>query len=81
MQDFLINIYFLLSPCLEPTRFETCRRQQKLDINLEHCAFRWFVLHIYITLHYARNVNWCLPFVVLYETEIFPLLYGQLGEA
>ena len=26
--------------------FETCRGQQKLNINLENCAFRWFVLYI-----------------------------------
>ena len=26
-------------------RFETCKRQQKLIINLENCAFRWFVLY------------------------------------
>jgi len=71
LQDFLINIYFLLSPCLEPTRFETRRRQQKLHIDLENCAFRWFVLYIYITLHCARNINRCLRFVMLYETKIF----------
>jgi len=29
----------------KPKRFETCRRQQKLNINLENCAFRWFVLY------------------------------------
>ena len=34
----------------EPTRFETRRIQQKLNINLENCAFRWFVLyHFWIT--------------------------------
>jgi hypothetical protein len=25
--------------------FETCRRKQKLNINLENCAYRWFVLY------------------------------------
>ena len=34
----------------EPTRFETRRIHQKLNINLENCAFRWFVLyHFWIT--------------------------------
>jgi hypothetical protein len=28
-----------------PTRSETCKRQQKLNINLENCAFRWFALY------------------------------------
>jgi len=64
MQDFLINSNFLLSPtCLEPTRFETYKytRQQTLDINLESCAFRWFVLYIYTTMQGTRHVKWC-PF-------------------
>jgi hypothetical protein len=50
MQDFLINIYFLVSlTYLEPTRFETLSRQQELYINLENCAFRWFVLCMFIS--------------------------------
>jgi len=56
-------------PVDEPTRFETCRRHQKLNINLENCAFRWFVLYNYITMHGANNIKftttvvrtWCLP--------------------
>ena len=28
-------------PADEPTRFVTCRRQQKLNTNIENCAFRW----------------------------------------
>jgi len=39
----------------EPTRFETCRIHQKLNINLESCAFRWFVLCNYITMHGAKK--------------------------
>jgi len=39
----------------EPTRFETCRRHQKLNIILENCAFRWFVLCNYITMHGAKK--------------------------
>lgn len=27
----------------EPMRFEICKRRQKLNINLEDCAFRWFI--------------------------------------
>jgi len=30
---------------------ETCRRHQKLNSNLENCAFRWFVLYNYTTIH------------------------------
>jgi len=37
--------------------FETCRRQQKLNIKLEKIAFCWFVLYHYITMHGAKNVK------------------------
>jgi len=43
----------------EPTRFETCRRQQRFNINWENCAFRWFVLCYYITVHSAKNMKKC----------------------
>jgi len=44
----------------ESMRFETCRRRQKLK-NLikdkfEKCAFRWFILHNYITIHGANTI-------------------------
>jgi len=29
----------------------------KLNINLENCAFRWFVLYNYITLQDAENTK------------------------
>jgi len=29
----------------EPMSFETCRRRQKVNINLENFAFNWFVLY------------------------------------
>jgi len=35
--------------------WKTCRRQQKLNINLENCAFRWFVLYNYIIMHGAKK--------------------------
>ena len=41
----------------EPMSFETCRRQQKLIINLENCAFCWFVLYNYITMHGAKSIK------------------------
>jgi hypothetical protein len=43
----------------EPRGFETCRRQQKLkiNINLENCAFRWFVLCNCITMHFAKSIK------------------------
>jgi hypothetical protein len=44
----MYNIPYCICKCLpedEPKRLETCRRQQKLNINLENCAFRWFVLY------------------------------------
>jgi hypothetical protein len=39
----------------EPTRFETCSRQQKLNINLKISAFRWFVLNNYIKIYGAKK--------------------------
>jgi hypothetical protein len=47
-------------PVDEPKRFETCRRQYKLklDINLENCAIRWFVLYNCITMHGVKNVKY-----------------------
>jgi hypothetical protein len=38
-------------------KFETCRRQKKLNICLETCAFHWFVLYNYITMHGAKNIK------------------------
>ena len=32
------------------TRFEKCRRQNKLNVNLENYAFRWFVLYNCVTM-------------------------------
>ena len=43
----MYNIPACICNCLHekvPKSFETCRTQQKLNINLERCAFRWFVL-------------------------------------
>ena len=51
--DFRISYDCL--PEDEPTRFETGSRQQKLNINLEKCAFRWFVLYNYIIVHGAKK--------------------------
>ena len=48
----------------EPTRFETCRRDQKLNISLETCAFRWSVLYNCITVHGAKiHKNNLLTFI------------------
>ena len=42
--------------CLGPLAIESpCRKQQKLNINLENCAFRWFVLYNYIITHGAKK--------------------------
>jgi hypothetical protein len=41
------NIPYCMYNCLpeeEPKNFETCRRQQKLKINWENYAFRFFML-------------------------------------
>jgi hypothetical protein len=49
---------FCIHNCLpedEPKTFEARRRQQKLNINLENCAFRWFVL--YIKMHGVKNIK------------------------
>ena len=47
-----------LSPMLtedKPTRFETCTRHQKLNINSQNYAFCWFVLYNYLGYHIKKN--------------------------
>ena len=39
----------------ETMRFETCRRHNKLNINLENCAYPLFLLHTCITIYGAKN--------------------------
>jgi len=39
----------------EPVRFKTCTRHQKLNINSQNCAFRWFVLYNYLGDHIKKN--------------------------
>jgi hypothetical protein len=36
---------------------ETCRRQQKLKINLENCAILWFVLYCHVYVKRRLFVN------------------------
>jgi hypothetical protein len=36
--------------------FETCRRKEKLNINVENCAFLWFVLYNFTTMHGVKNI-------------------------
>ena len=65
----MYNKPYCIYGCLpkdEPTRFETCRRQQKLNINLENCALRWFVLNSCITC--TSNVT-----VTATGVNLFPL--------
>jgi len=38
-------------------RFKTCRRYQKININLENCAFHCFVLYNYIRMYGAKNIK------------------------
>ena len=48
------NITFCIYNCLsedEPTRFETCRRQQKFNIDFKNCEFHLFMLYNCITIH------------------------------
>jgi hypothetical protein len=51
----MYNIPYCICSCLsddELTRFETCRRRHKgLNINLQNCAFHWFVLYKWINTH------------------------------
>jgi hypothetical protein len=60
----------------EPTRFEICRRQQKLFINLENCAFCWFVLYNCITMHITKSIKrvklvlLCLPVAVAWQNTV-----------
>jgi hypothetical protein len=55
-----VNILYCIHNCLsedKPTRFETCRRHQKLNVNLETCAFRWSVSCNCITVHGAKKLK------------------------
>jgi hypothetical protein len=49
----------------KPTRFETYRRQQKLNINLENCTFRWFVLHNFFHI-FPNLFRTNIPVIQLY---------------
>jgi hypothetical protein len=52
------NITYCIYNCLsedEPTRFKTCRRKHKFNINLIKYAFRWFVLYNCTTTHDAKK--------------------------
>ena len=49
--------YTTVSLRMNPKRFETCGRQLKLNIELENCAFVWYVLYHYITMHGAKNAK------------------------
>ena len=53
-------------PQNEPTRFETCRRHQKLNINLENCVSCWFVL-------YNQNSCYVFCFVLLSQGGVPPV--------
>ena len=55
----------------ESTSFETCSRQQKLNINLENYAFRRFVLYNCITIHSAKkNAKFCfINYIKLVEIK------------
>ena len=46
MHRWCICCVYSFLPEDKPTRFETCRRQQKLNINLENYAFRCFMKRI-----------------------------------
>ena len=50
----------------EPTSFETCRRHQKVNINLENFAFHWFVL-------YNQNPCCVYCFVLLSQGGVPPV--------
>jgi len=40
------------------TRIGVCVRDSNINLeNLEKCAFRWFVLYNYITMHGAKNIQ------------------------
>jgi len=49
--DALLSMF----PEDKPTWFETCTRHQKLNINSENCAFRWFVLYNYLGDQIKKN--------------------------
>ena len=53
-------------PQNEPVRFKTCWRHQKLNSNLENCAFCWFVL-------YNQNPCYVYCFVLLSQGGVPPV--------
>jgi len=52
----------------ETTRFETYRRQEKLNIHSENCACRLCVLYNYITMHSVKkkNLHYACMYVCVY---------------
>jgi len=46
MHRWCICCVYNFLPEDESTRFETCGAQQELNMNLENCAFRWFMKRI-----------------------------------
>ena len=78
------NIPYCIYNCFtedEPMRFETCRKQQKLNINIENCAFHWFVLYKCITMHGEKQyliptcctvfVNYCYH---MFQPQFLPFI-------
>jgi len=53
----LMHVKLTAIPEDEPMRFETCRRHQKLNTNLQNCEFYWFVFYSYNTKHGAQTLK------------------------
>ena len=73
-------------PVDEPTRFETGKRQQKLNSKLVNCAFRCLVFFNYITINGAKkniltysmeqSPSWEAKWLNLQLIKKFPAFYG-----
>ena len=85
MQNIPYCIYNSL-PVDEPTRFETGKRQQKLNSKLVNCAFRCLVFFNYITINGAKkniltysmeqSPSWEAKWLNLQLIKKFPAFYG-----
>jgi len=61
----LMHVKHTKLPEDEPMRFETCRKHQNLNTNLQNCAFCWFMFYTYITKHGAQKLRINFMFGVL----------------
>jgi len=73
------NIPYCIHNCLpedEPTRFETFRRQHKLNIKIENCAFSRFVM-LYLLQHLSCAWHYILSLYSVQQYAFNPHSWTQ----